>query len=183
MPKIHFFSPQDNTSPKTASPPPNPKKTYRLTNWPDYNKALIQRGAITLWLTEQTLAEWYYQGPRLPGGIYRYSDTCIQCILSIKAVLGLAFRQSQGLICSLFQVMRLQLQPPSYTQLCRRQAKLMSAFEPPKCPLDCNRSLHLVVDSTGLKVFGEGEWKVRKHGVGKRRSAPAARLAQTTLGS
>lgn len=177
MPKIHFFSPQDNTSPKTASPPPNPKKTYRLTNWPDYNKALIQRGAITLWLTEQTLAEWYYQGPRLPGGIYRYSDTCIQCILSIKAVLGLAFRQTQGLICSLFQVMRLQLQPPSYTQLCRRQAKLMSAFEPPKCPLDCNRSLHLVVDSTGLKVFGEGEWKVRKHGVGKRRTWRKLHLA------
>jgi len=71
MPKIHFLTPQDNTSPKTESPP-NPKKTYRLTNWPDYNKALIQRGAITLWLNEQTLAEWYYQGPRLPGGFCRY---------------------------------------------------------------------------------------------------------------
>lgn len=161
MPKIYFFTPQDNISPKTESIPRSPKKTYRLTNWPDYNQALIQRGAITLWLNEQTLAEWYYQGPRLSGGILRYSDTCIQCALSIKAVLGLAFRQTQGLIYSLFEVMRLKLKPPSYTQLCRRQAKLLSAFEPPQCPADCSRSLHLVVDSTGLKVFGEGDGAAR----------------------
>lgn len=177
MPKIHFFTPEDNIHPEAAPNPPPKKKTYRLTNWPHYNKALIQRGAITLWLNEQTLAEWYYEGPQLPGGIYRYSDTCIRCALSIRAVLGLAFRQTQGLINSLLEVMKLDLQPPSYTQLCRRQAKLRMVFEASQSPPASGRSLHLVVDSTGLKVFGEGEWKVRKHGPEKRRTWRKLHLA------
>ena len=66
MPKIRFFEPAENKPPQ--------KITYRLTNWPDYNRALIQRGALTLWLDEQTLADWYHQGPQLPGGTYLYSD-------------------------------------------------------------------------------------------------------------
>ena len=189
MPKIHFFTQQDNTPPDAdADPAPPPKKkVYHLTNWPQYNNALIQRGAITLWLDEQTLAEWYYNGPQLPGGSYRYSDTCIRCALSIKAVLGLAFRQTQGLIKSLLEVMKLDLRPPSYTQLCRRQAKLTTVFEPPLSPPDGNQpgrgwcgiptALHLVVDSTGLKVFGEGEWKVRKYGAEKRRTWRKLHLA------
>lgn len=177
MPKIRFFTPQDNVLPKAELDTPPKKKAYRLTNWPDYNKALIQRGVITLWLQEQTLAEWYYNGPQRPGGGFRYSDACIECSLSIKAVLGLAFRQTQGLIQSLLDVMKLDLHPPSYTQLCRRQASLMTAFEPPQAPPASSQPLHLVLDSTGLKVFGEGEWKVRQHGSQQRRTWRKLHLA------
>ena len=84
MSKIHFFTPADNVPPK--------KSAYRLSNWPEYNKALVQRGAITLWLDEQTLAQWYHQGLHSPGGVLRYSDRCIEAALALKVVLGLAFR-------------------------------------------------------------------------------------------
>lgn len=80
MSKIQFFTPADNT--------PLKKTAYRLTNWPEYSKALIQRGFIPLWLDEQTLAQWYYQGPQPPGGVFRYSDPCIEAALSLKTVLG-----------------------------------------------------------------------------------------------
>lgn len=169
MPKIRFFDPTEEHPPQ--------KVTYRLTNWPQYNRALINRGALTLWLDEKTLAAWYYGGPQLAGGAYRYSDACIQCCLSIKAVLGLAFRQTQGLIHSLLETMKLSLQPPSYTQLCRRQAKLTMAFEPPHPPPPDNEPLHLVIDSTGLKVYGEGEWRVRQYGITKRRTWRKLHLA------
>lgn len=141
-----------------------------LTNWPEYNKALIERGFITLWLDECTLAQWYYQGPRNPGGLFRYSDQCIRAALAIKSVFRLAFRQTQGLIKSLLEAMKMEIQVPSYRQLCRRQARL-KAFSAPVPPSDSPVApLHLVIDSTGLKVYGEGEWKVRKHGADKRRT-------------
>lgn len=180
MPKIHFFTQADNQAPKAEKEPEKPKPPkdkYRLTNWPDYNKALINRGFITLWLDEETLANWYYQGPRTPGGLFRYSDQCIQAALALKAVFRLAFRQTQGLIQSLLAVMKMDLQVPSYTQLCRRQASLRIAFEPPQAAQASDQPLHLVVDSTGLKMFGEGEWKVRKHGPGKRRTWRKLHLA------
>lgn len=178
MPKIHFFTQQDNVPLQADfNPPPKKKNTYRITNWPDYNKALIQRGAITLWLDEQTLDNWYHSGPQLPGGAIRYSDTCIQCALSIKAVLRLAFRQTQGLIHSLLEVIQLDLQPPSYTQLCRRQAKSTMVFDSPEDHSADDQPLHLVIDSTGLKVYGEGEWRVRQYGVTKRRTWRKLHLA------
>lgn len=173
MPKIHFFTQADNPSPtpkKEAKKPNARKEKYRLTNWPEYNKALKDRGSITLWLDEDTLAQWYYQGPRTPGGLFRYSDQCIQAALAIKAVFQLAFRQTQGLIQSLLESLKMKLQVPSYTQLCRRQARL-KAFSAPTPPSDSSHQpIHLVIDSTGLKVYGEGEWKVRKHGADKRRT-------------
>lgn len=169
MPKIHFFTKADNQPPKAERKPPVPKEKYRITNWPEYNKSLINRGFITLWLDEDTLEHWYYKGPRTRGGLVRYSDQCIQAALAIKAVFRLAFRQTQGLIQSLLAIMKMNIQVPSYSQLCRRQANL-KAFQAPTTPTDSEpKPIHLVVDSTGLKVYGEGEWKVRKHGADKRR--------------
>ena len=173
MPKLHFFTQADNQPSATRKEPKEPKakkQKYRLTNWPQYNIALIQRGFITLWLDEDTLAQWYYQGPRTPGGLFRYTDQCIQAALALKAVFRLAFRQTQGLIQSLLEAMKIELQVPSYTQLCRRQARLM-AFSAPVLPGHSPvEPIHMVIDSTGLKVYGEGEWKVRKHGADKRRT-------------
>lgn len=180
MPKIHFFTPTDNLPPKVERQPREPKgkkDTYRLTNWPEYNKALINRGLVTLWLDENTLGQWYYQGSHTRGGVFRYSDQCIAAALAIKAVFRLAFRQTQGLIQSVLAIMKRELQVPSYSQLCRRQARLRAFCSPPK-PADTPlEPIHLVVDSTGLKVYGEGEWKVRKHGADKRRTWRKLHLA------
>lgn len=172
MPKIHFFTQQDNQPEKASQQPKEPKtpkQHYRLTNWPDYNKALIERGAITLWLDEYTLIHWYYQGPVKPGGLFLYSDQCIQAALALKAVFRLAFRQTQGLIQSLLDAMTMKLTVPSYSQLCRRQASLRAFSAPVPAGTDPVEPVHIVVDSTGLKVYGEGEWKVKKHGADKRR--------------
>ena len=180
MPKLHFFTQADNQAPKAEKRPKKlkpPKDKYRLTNWPDYNKALISRGFITLWLDEETLAQWYYKGPRTRGGLFRYSDQCIQAALAVKAVFGLAFRQTQGLIQSLLAIMKVDIQVPSYSQLCRRQARLQAFLAPTNSTDTQAEPIHLVVDSTGLKVYGEGEWKVRKHGADKRRTWRKLHLA------
>ena len=146
-PKIHFFDPQDEkkalrTAQKDKSrTDKQPKTRYRLTNWPAYNQALIQRGSLQLWVDEDTLQNWYYQGPQKPGGAYRYSDACIECALRIKYVLALAFRQTQGFIASLFEAMKLALQTPNYSQLCRRQARLSQQLTPAPSPHQPVRSL------------------------------------------
>jgi len=177
MPKIHFFTQADNQPSKAQKEPPLPKARYRLTNWPEYNKALIHRGDITLWLDQDTLDHWYYVGPRPAGGLFIYSEQCIQAALSLKAVFRLAFRQTQGLIKSILDIMKMELQVPSYTQLCRRQARL-SAFIPPTPPSESAcEPVYIVLDSTGLKVYGEGEWKVKKHGADKRRTWRKLHLA------
>lgn len=170
MPKIYFFTQADNQLPNAEKKPRLPKEKYRLTNWADYNKALINRGFVTLWLDEDTLAHWYYRGLRTPGGVVRYSDQCIQAALTLKAVFRLAFRQTQGLIQSILAAMKMNLHVPSYTQLCRRQASLKPFFAPVPPSNTSVQAIHLVIDSTGLKVYGEGEWKVRQHGPSKRRS-------------
>lgn len=177
MPKLHFFTQADNQPAEAQKEPPMPKAKYRLTNWPEYNKSLIQRGLITLWLDQTTLAHWYYQGPRTAGGLFRYSEQCIQAALSLKSVFRLAFRQTQGLIQSLLDVMKMEVQVPSYTQLCRRQARI-NAFTPPMPPSESpGQPIYIVLDSTGLKVYGEGEWKVKKHGADKRRTWRKLHLA------
>ena len=89
MPKLHFFTQADNQAPKKpkkAKKSQSAKETYRLTNWSEYNKALISRGYVTLWLSEDTLANWYYQGSCAAGGQFRYSHECIQAALAIKAI-------------------------------------------------------------------------------------------------
>jgi len=93
MPKIHFFTQADNQPSKAQKEPPAPKSNYRLTNWPYFNKALISRGDITLWLNETTFSQWYHQGQRSAGGLFLYSEQCVQAALSLKAV----FRRKQPL--------------------------------------------------------------------------------------
>ncbi|WP_373515868.1 IS5 family transposase [Persicitalea sp.] len=182
MPKIHFFTQADNQPPKAQKEPPTIKAKYRLTNWPEYNKSLINRGFTTLWLDQNTLDHWYFEGPRVAGGLFHYSEQCIQAALALKAVFRpherpVAFRQTQGLIQSLLDVMKMELQVPSYTQLCRRQARI-NAFIPPTPPRDIpSERIYIVLDSTGLKVYGEGEWKVKKHGADKRRTWRKLHLA------
>lgn len=104
-----------------------------------------------------TLANWYYKGSRAAGGQFRYSDGCIQAALALKAVFRLAFRQTQGLIQSMLAIIKMNLQVPSYTQLCRRQAKVVAFSAPAPCKDSTVEALHIVIDSTRLKVYVEGD--------------------------
>jgi hypothetical protein len=143
------------------------KQTYRIRNWAQYNAALIQRGSFTWWLDEALIERWYNtekSGRR--GAPNTYSDVAIQCALTLKAVYRLPLRATQGFLNSLLDLLQVPLTPPHYSTCCRRQQTLDVCI--PRTP--STEARHLVVDSTGLKVFGEGEWKVRQHGYRKRRT-------------
>lgn len=145
------------------------KPTYRVRNWAEYNRSLVQRGSLTIWVSPEVVAGWTAAPPA--GGRKRghppvYADLAIECMATVRAVYHLGLRATQGLLQSIFEVMAVTLTVPSYSTLSRRQPGLQ--FKPPaRRP---GEALHLVVDSTGVKVFGEGEWKVRQHGVSKRRT-------------
>ena len=146
-----------------------PKEKYQLQNWSAYNKGLVKRGSLTLWVDEGLIEKWRHQGEPKRGGQFRYSDECIRVLLTLKVVLHLPFRQLEGLAVSLFKLMKLGLEVPSYTQICRRQKGLKVPLTFGKQP-KAGEGIHLVADSSGLKIFGECEWKVRKHGWSKRRT-------------
>jgi hypothetical protein len=145
---------------------------YRVRNRREYNQALVKRGSLTIWVDEQAVRTWHYQGPPRWGARFVYSDLAIQCLLTLRAVFHLPLRATQGMARSVFDLMGLALDIPHDSTLSRRAAEL---------PVDLARRsagpLHLVIDSTGLKVYGEGEWKVRKHGYSKRRTWRKLHLA------
>jgi hypothetical protein len=144
---------------------PTPKPVYRIRNWAQYNDALVRRGSLTLWVDRDTLQAWRYQGASQRGAQFEYSDLAIECLLTLRAVYHLTLRACEGFARSLFDLMGVDLPVPDYTTLCRR-AKTVRITLPKKA----EGPLHLVLDSTGLKVYGEGEWKVRQHGYSKRRT-------------
>ena len=140
--------------------------TYRLRNWREYNASLVNRGSLTLWI-ETDIATWWLKKDKSgkPGASDTYSDRAVETCLALRLLLRLPLRQSEGLVRSLVQMARLSLPVPDYSTLCRRQKHL-----PVTLPVrPGQKARHIVLDSTGLKVFGEGEWKVRQHGAGKRR--------------
>jgi hypothetical protein len=135
------------------------KNTYRVKNWTEYNKSLIQRGSLTLWISEDIKDWWYGKGHNT------YSDKAIEIMLSFQAIHKLPLRASQGFVESIFKLAGINLSVPDYTTISRRAEKINVTLRvTPKEVTD------MIVDSTGLKVFGEGEWKVRKHGYSKRRT-------------
>jgi hypothetical protein len=143
------------------------KRTYRLRNWSQYNKALVQRGSLTVWINEDVLSAWHNRartGKR--GKPLDYTDTAILCMATLEEVYGLPLRATQGLTRSIIKLLGVELRVPCYTTLCRRRRSLEVALPRRKK----SEPLHLVVDSTGIKVYGEGEWKVRQHGWSRRRT-------------
>lgn len=150
------------------------KQEQKIRNWSDYNKALVNRGSITLWFDEDSIKNWYNNSnSKSQGRPKLYSDTAVLCSLSIKAVFHLPLRATEGLISSLIQLMGLSIQPPNYSTLSRRQ----KALEIDLAKIPIKGPINIVVDSTGLKVYGEGEWKVRQHGYSKRRTWRKLHLA------
>lgn len=144
------------------------KAIYRPRNWKAYNQSLVQRGSLTVWIEEDVIAKWHPEpeGKRKRGGQVQYSHQAIETLLMLRAVYRLPYRQTVGFAQSLLDLMGVDVKAPDYTLLCKRGGSVAvdlgaTAGEEAK---------HLVIDSTGLKIYGEGEWKVRQHGYSKRRT-------------
>jgi hypothetical protein len=141
--------------------------SYRIRNWSEYNAGLKQRGSLTFWVDESVLESWIV--PNLsgkPGASVLYSDLAIITMVTLKSIYGLAGRQCQGFVESIFELMGIDLFVPDHSTLSRRLGNL--SIDLPVLPKA--EAKHVVVDSTGVKVYGEGEWKTRQHGISKRRT-------------
>ena len=145
---------------------PVKKANYRVTNWAEYDQALVKRGDVTVWFEQAYLENnWVAKSTGKRGAPKIYSDEAIQVMLTLKAVYKLPFRALEGFGRSLMRLMGLDFRIPDHSNLSRRgrdltiQIPINKRLEP----------IHLVVDSTGLKIYGEGEWKIRKHGKSQRR--------------
>lgn len=142
-------------------------KKYRIKNWSQYNKSLIQRGSINLWISDDVISKWKSDKHTCKKGRPEvYSDEAILCALIVRTVYHLPLRALQGFLFSMIVLLLPDLPIPSYSQICRRAKNLGRDIE----KLSQKRPKDIVFDSTGLKVYGEGEWKVRQHGVSKRRT-------------
>ena len=142
------------------------KRRYRIRNWRQYNKALVSRGSLTLWIDSRSTDAWLDRdSPPRRGRRRTYSDVAVLSALLLREVYHLPLRSTQGLVSSLLRLMHSGLSAPHYSTLSRRARSL-------ELSLAAERKMvkHLVIDSTGLKVYGEGEWKVRTHGADKRRT-------------
>ncbi len=143
------------------------KTKYRVRNWKEYNAALKQRGSLTLWVSDDVLQRWKNtekNGKR--GRDYEYSDDAILTVCLLQEVFRLALRQTEGFATSIFALLGQDLPVPNYSTISRRRQTLEVALPRTKS----GEPLHMLVDSTGVKVFGEGEWKVRQHGFTRRRT-------------
>ena len=140
-----------------------PRQRHRVTNWAEYEAALRQRGSLTVWFSDEAIAAWRAEPRTTPGGQPWYSPLAILTALTPRALFRLALRRTEGLIGSILRLLGLAV--PGHTTLSRRAGTL----EVPR-PRPTGEPLHLLVDSTGLRLSGPGEWLVEKHGAKARRS-------------
>lgn len=141
------------------------KDKYKVTNWSAYNAGLKQRGSLTVWIDADIASHWNQESENKRGGQKVYSALAIETCLVLRKVYHLPLRQTEGFVKSIFGLLNVSLPVPCYTTLCRRSNGLAVNLAATKGAIT-----DIVVDSTGLKVYGEGEWKVRKHGAGKHRT-------------
>ncbi len=142
-----------------------PRQRHRVTNWSAYDAALRQRGSLTVWFTDEAIEAWQAEPRTTPGGQPHYSALAITTALTLRAVFRLALRQTEGLVGSILQLLGLDLPVPDHSTLSRRAETL----EVPRPRSGC-APVHLLVDSTGLRLCGPGEWLAEKHGSRTRRS-------------
>jgi hypothetical protein len=125
----------------------------------------VQRGSITFWMSDDFEKTWLYAGEKQRGSQFEYTDQAILVMLTVKEVFHLTNRGVEGFVGSLFQMLKVNLPVPDHSTLSKRGKDLKI-----KLPKKTNQNSNIVMDSTGLKIYGEGEWKVRMHGVSKRRT-------------
>ena len=151
-----------------------PKQKRRVMNCAAYNESLRRRGDLTVWISEDTLALWSAPRGTTPGGQLVYSDLAIEMCLTLRMVFKQPLRQTEGLMRSISKLMGVDIAVPHFTTMSRRGNGLSL---PPKTASKTTKPVELVVDSTGLKIFGEGEWLEEKHKTkGKRRACASCTL-------
>jgi IS5 family transposase len=144
---------------------PSYKTRYRVTNWAEYDQALVERGNFTLWITPLAIKTWSAMATGLRGAPRKYSDLAIETALTIRLLFHLPLWQTEGFLRSLFDLMGLGLDVPDHTTLSRRGSTLKVNLG----VLQSKKPMHLIIDSSGLSIVGEGEWAAVKHGGGGKR--------------
>jgi hypothetical protein len=147
-----------------------PKMSFKVRNWPAYEAGLRRRGSLTLWIEDAALECWQTTGP---DGQARYTDAAIQTSLMLRTAFKLALRQTEGLMTSVLTLMCLTLSAPDHTTVSRR-AVTLPVIQPASIP---QGPLHVLIDSTGLQVYGAGQWLEAKHGAKSRRTWRKLHLA------
>ena len=143
------------------------RETYKIRNWAEYNDALIHRYDVTFWFSENVLSQWRHEnGNQGQGRPFTFSDLAIETLLTMRELFQLPYRGTEGFGRWVFRVMRLDLEIPGYAALCKRAKKLAVDLS----VREKRGKINVIVDSTGLKVYGEGEWKTRTHGKSRRRT-------------
>jgi hypothetical protein len=147
-----------------------PKMSFKVQNWPAYEAGLRRRGSLTLRIEDTALECWQTTGP---GGQARYTDAAIQTSLMLRTAFKLALRQAEGLMTSVFTLMGVMLSAPDHSTVSRRAVKL-AVIQPRSVPPG---PLHVLIDSTGLQVYGAGQWLEAKHGAKSHRTWRKLHLA------
>ena len=150
-----------------------PKARYKIENWAEYDAALRRRGSLTVWVTPEAIAAWLPAATGRWGRPRRYSDIAIEAGLMLRLAFGRPWRQTEGMLGSIVDLLGLDLPVPDHTTFSRRSADLGVATALKKA----SGPVHVMIDSTGLKVFGSGEWLHEKHGGKPRRSWRKLHLA------
>ena len=147
-----------------------PKMAFKVRNWPEYEAGLRRRGSLTLWIEDVALDHWQTFGP---GGQARYKDVAIQTTLMVRMAFKLPLRQTEGLMASVITLMDLTISAPDHSTISRR-AVTLPVIQPASVP---HGPLHLLIDSTGLQVYGAGQWLEAKHGAKSHRKWRKLHLA------
>lgn len=161
------------------------KQTYRIRNWHQYNESLVKRGSIILWLDTDAVIHWHSSADKeakKEGRPFIYSDKAIETILTLGKVYHLPLRGLEGFMRSITSIITFtkNIRVPDYSTYSRRGQNLVIQIR--KKEIKESEDVHVVVDSTGVKVFGEGEWKVRQHGYSKRRTWKKIHIAVNEKG-
>ena len=147
---------------------------FQVKNWAEYDAGLRRRGSLTLWVTPEVLDGWRAARRTTPGGQSVYSELAIETGMMLRLAFHLALRQTEGLMISIFGLLGVTLSTPDHSTLSRRARKMKSVSKGCLLP---DGPIHLLIDSTGLKVFGAGEWLQEKHGAKARRTWKKLHLA------
>ena len=151
------------------------KTLYKVGNWPQYNQALKNRFRLTMLISEEVVSGWYARRSGKRGRPRRYSDLAIEFVLTLRGLFNLPLRGCEGLGGDVLRLLGFDLESPDYTTLCCR-GKTLDVGLP---RVRKGRRIFVVVDASGLKIYGEGEWKVRAHGIGRRRAWRKLHIAET----
>src|SRR3954447_6229310 len=150
-----------------------PRARYKIENWAEYDAALRQRGSLTVWITPEAIAAWAPAATGQRGQLKRYSDVAIEAGLMLRLAFGRPWRQTEGLLGSIMILLGVELPVPDHTTFSHRSVDLSDAT----ALKTASGAVDVVIDSTGLKVFGAGDWLHEKHGGKPRRSWRKLHLA------